>query len=140
MGLSIFKYALIGLVSSAWLVGCDVFGSKAEPETGFYVHIKADFEVIETGEALNFDYVMSCYNREVPGSFAGVLKPKTIFKPTSTGAAIAIFPPEHYCSRGLRGRDLETPWDTMTIPQVAWYPDVNDLSYAISYMLSLIHI
>ena len=70
---------------------------KFNTDNGFYVHIKADLEVIETGEPLNFDYVISCYNREVPGSFSGILMPKILFKATSTGAAISIVPPERYC-------------------------------------------
>jgi len=103
-------------------------------DRGFYVHIKAELEVIKTGENLNFDYVISCYNREVRGSFSGILKPKIMFKATSTGEAVAIVPPEHYCERGLRNYALERAGDPMVIPQVTWYPDVNDLSFAISYM------
>jgi len=89
---------------------------KFTTDRGFYIHIKADFEVIKTGENLNFDYVISCYNREVRGE------------------AVAIVPPEHYCERGLRNYALERAGDPMVIPQVTWYPDVNDLSFAISYM------
>ena len=107
---------------------------KLTQDNGFYVHIKANFEVIKTGEVLDFDYVISCYNREVPGSFHGVLKPKVMFKATSTGEAMAIVPPERYCERGLRGKPLEQNRDPMVIPQVSWYPDVNDLSFAITYM------
>jgi len=107
---------------------------KFTTDRGFYVHIKADLEVIKTGENLNFDYVISCYNREVIGSFSGILKPKIMFKATSTGEAVAIVPPEHYCERGLRNYALERAGDPMVIPQVTWYPDVNDLSFAISYM------
>jgi len=110
---------------------------KFTTDRGFYIHIKADLEVIKTGENLNFDYVIyviSCYNREVRGSFSGILKPKIMFKAISTGEAVAIVPPEHYCERGLRNYALERPGDSMVIPQVTWYPDVNDLSFAISYM------
>jgi len=138
--------ATIGLCAAA-LPGCDLLDNpessnphsafdddKLTSDRGFYIHIKADLEVIKTGENLNFDYVISCYNREVRGSFSGILKPKIMFKATSTGEAVAIVPPEHYCERGLRGYALEQPRDPMVIPQVTWYPDVNDLSFAISYM------
>lgn len=136
----------VGLCAAA-LSGCN-FQDKSESskpysafdddkftsDRGFYIHIKADLEVTKTGENLNFDYVISCYNREVRGSFSGILKPKIMFKATATGEAVAIVPPEHYCERGLRGYALERPGDSMVIPQVTWYPDVNDLSFAISYM------
>ena len=131
----------------ALLTGCEVSQDNTDKSTrsafdddklttdsGFYIHIKADLEVIKTGETLNFDYVISCYNREVIGSFSGILKPKIMFKATSSGEAVAIVPPEHYCERGLRNYPLEGPRDAMVIPQVTWYPDVNDLSFAISYM------
>jgi len=83
---------------------------------------------------LKFDYVISCYNANVGGSFHRVLKPKIMFKATASGEAMAIFPPERYCERGSQGQSLEQPRDPMTIPQVTWYPDVNDLSFAITYM------
>lgn len=148
MKLPFVKYCLAILMAASVLTACDVGGqgetsskrssvyddAKLTTDRGFYVHIKADFEVVKTGEAINFDYVISCYNREVPGSFHGVLKPKIMFKATSTGEAMAIVPPEHYCERGLRGKPLEQARDQMVIPQVTWYPDVNDLSFAITYM------
>jgi hypothetical protein len=97
-----------------------------------YFRIQADYELIETGEALNFDFIVSCYNREVTGSFHGILKPTTMFKATSTGAAVAISPPQHYC---LRGSDnLVREYDLMKMPILAWYPDVADLSFALIYM------
>ena len=146
MGILVGKNIILTALCLA-LVGCDISLSADTAETrsvhddanltkdnGFYVHIKADFEVIKTGESLNFDYVISCYNREAPGSFHGILKPAIMFKATSTGEAIAIVPPRHYCERGLRGYELEQASDSMTIPQVTWYPDVEDLSFAITYM------
>ena len=105
----------------------DVYG-------GVYYRIQADYELIETGEPLNFDFIISCYNREVPGSFNGVLKPTTMFKATSTGAAIAISPPKFYCSRAVNGHRLEEPRDLLKMPLLAWYPDVTNLSYALVYL------
>ena len=142
----LLKSKLSSVAVLALLMGCGVSqdndtatrsafdDDKFTTDRGFYIHIKADLEVIKTGENLNFDYVISCYNREVRGSFSGILKPKIMFKATSTGEAVAIVPPEHYCERGLRNRALERAGDPMVIPQVTWYPDVNDLSFAISYM------
>ena len=149
MGLSTIKKIIAALGCASLLLGCDrdvqdqappssrssVYDdAKLTKDNGFYVHIKAVFEVIKTDEVLDFDYVISCYNREVPGSFHGILKPKIMFKATSSGEAMAIVPPEHYCERGLRGKPLEDDRDPMVIPQVTWYPDVNDLSFAITYM------
>ena len=97
-----------------------------------YFRIQADYELIETGEALNFDFIVSCYNREVTGSFHGILKPTTMFKATSTGAAVAISPPQHYCRRG--SDHLVREYDLMKMPILSWYPDVADLSFALIYM------
>jgi len=126
--------SLIGMTVLTVLSGCDL-GDNAKKQSrhgslfddaafetnrGFFIHIKADFEIVKTGELLKFDYVISCYNANVGGSFHRVLKPKIMFKATASGEA--------------RGQSLEHPRDTMTIPQVTWYPDVNDLSFAITYM------
>ena len=104
-----------------------------EDAVGFFYRIEASYEVIETGEAIDFDYVVSCYNRDLPGSFHGILWPRTMFKATNTGEAVAIAVPEYYCSRGLRGNDMIQEDDLWKMPQLAWYPDVNDLSFALIY-------
>ena len=104
------------------------------PAQSIFYHIQAAYEVIETGEYIAFDYIMSCFNDEVPGSFKGVLKPRNMFKATSTGAAIAISPPKHYCERAIKGIPLEKANDVLKMPILMWYPDVNDLSYTLLYM------
>lgn len=103
------------------------------PGSVFY-RIEASYEIIETGEYIHFDYIMSCYNDEVPGSFKGVLIPRNMFKATSAGGAIAISPPKHYCERGIKGLLLEKEDDVLKMPILMWYEDVNDLSYALLYM------
>jgi len=99
-----------------------------------FYRIQASYEVIETEEAIDFDYIVSCYNDEVPGSFKGVLVPRNMFMATSTGQAIAISPPNHYCERGVKGLPLEKENDVLKMPILMWYPDVNDLSMTYIYM------
>lgn len=107
--------------------------NSLEEAVGVFYRIEAQYTVIETNEPIDFDYVMSCYNRDVPGSFHGILKPITMFKATREGQAIAIAPPQHYCQRGLNGQPIEQERDMWKMPMLAWFPDVNDLSYSLIY-------
>jgi len=107
---------------------------KRDDYGGVYFRIQADYEVIETGEPLNFDFIVSCYNREVPGSFHGILKPTTMFKATSNGAAVAISPLKRYCERAVNGFNFVRDDDLMKMPLLAWYPDVTNMSFAFVYM------
>jgi len=58
-----------------------------------------DLELIETGEPINFDYMVRCTNIDVPGSFHPIISGQTHFKALSTGAAVAVSAPHHYCKR-----------------------------------------
>ena len=141
-----YAFVIFSLFAAVILGACEKIDTKSVKNNslhsqdtrdaygGVYYRIQADYELIETGEPLNFDFIISCYNREVPGSFNGVLKPTTMFKATSTGAAIAISPPKAYCQRAVNGQKLEKETDLLKMPLLAWYPDVTNLSYALVYM------
>lgn len=103
------------------------------PAQSVFYRIQASYEVIETGEAIDFDYTVSCYNQDTPGSFQGIIWPKTIFAATKTGQALAIAVPDYYCSRQVRGDALVQEDDLWKMPHLAWYPNVNDLSFAFVY-------
>ena len=95
------------------------------PSPVIYFHIRADYELIETGEPLNFDYVLSCRGYPFPSS---------LFKATSTGAAIAIAQPEEYCQRAINSFPIERSDDRIKMPVLTWYDDVKDLSLGYVYL------
>ncbi len=104
------------------------------PDNGVFYRVQAKYELQETGEPINFDFVVSCYNRDVPGSFHGIQFPEVMFHATSTGAAITIAPEEHYCERAVKNIPLVRNTDAIKMPILAWYPDVNNLSFAEVYL------
>lgn len=140
MGIEIHKAALkaapicvlavTGLFATA-LSACNPIYAPApkasqteKPAGGLFFRIQANYELVETGEPLNFDFIVRCN---------GVF-PTTLFKATTTGAAVAISPPEHYCFRALNGFGIERPVDRMKMPLLSWYDSVDDLSLGFYYM------
>ena len=99
--------------------------SHTKPSPVIYFHIRADYELIETGEPLNFDYVLSCRGYPFPSS---------LFQATSTGAAIAIAQPEEYCQRAINSFPIERSDDRIKMPVLTWYDDVKDLSLGYVYL------
>ncbi len=123
-------------------LGCDGMGEKQrslygaqtlEDAQGAFYHTIAKYEIIETGEIIEFDFVTSCFNRDMVGSFSAVINPPNLFKATRDGGAIGIKLSGTYCSNLLRGRPLIHDKMIATAPHLAWYDDVNDLSVALVY-------
>jgi len=52
----------------------------------------------------------------------------------STGAAVAVSAPHHYCGRSLSNQPFNKLDDPMKMPVLAWYDDVNDLSRTWAYL------
>lgn len=103
-----------------------------EEADAMFTRIEASYEVIETGEQIDFDYVVSAYNRDIAGSFSGVYTPQVMFKATSNGAVIAIDPPRYYYTYGYDIPPNRSPMEPL--PLLMWYPDVNDLGFGIAYV------
>jgi len=72
--------------------------------------------------------MVRCTNIDVLGSFHPIISGQTHFKALSTGAAVAVSAPHHYCKRSLRNEPFNKPGDPMKMPVLAWYDNVNDLS------------
>lgn len=90
-------------------LGCEASDKRSthgapslEEAIGAFYSANAKYEIIESGELIEFDFVQSCYNKEMVGSFAGVLSPPNLFKATQEGHAIAIRMPIHFC-QNLQG-------------------------------------
>ena len=121
---------IIGLLLSA----CRNTTDNEKSKNNVYYRIQASYEYVETEEIIDFDFVVSCYNRDVPGSFQGVAKPRVIFKALQDGSAISLVPQEHYCERAVRGYPLQKDNDKFKMPLLIWYPDINDLGFGYTYM------
>ena len=138
-----FSLVLV-VISALLLVGCGngdskpvlkTHGAKSleEADADFY-RIQASYEMVDTGEKIEFDYMVSAYNRDVIGSYSGVIFPEVMFKKTSDGGAIAIEAPSHY-HLVIWGLTLPNMAYEL-IPALAWYPDSNNLQFAHSYVSS----
>lgn len=97
-------------------------------QPGVFYRVEASYEYLPTGEIIAFDYVASCFNREVRGSFAGELLPLAMYKPTSTGGAIGIntIP---LCAAGVKFPVAGVFPEKGGVPHpfTMVFPDVNDL-------------
>lgn len=111
-----------------------------------YYRIKADVTVVKTGESVPFDFVVACggiYTSYTYTSGSGFRThaPQVMMMATESGEAIGLQTPN------LCGWDLSKTYDHYTegegyttrqvipddfLPYMLWYPDVNDISYAIS--------
>ena len=136
------------------MAGCDYVGSDVKTSTsttvtnslkstneilpterlGAAYRIQMDLELIETDELINFDYMVRCVNIDVPGSFHPIISGQTHFKALTTGAAVAISAPHHYCKRSLGNKPFNKPGDVIKMPVLAWYDNVNDLSRTWAYL------
>lgn len=100
-------------------------------QPGVFYRMEAEFEWLETGERLNFDYVVSCFNHETSGSYAPSLLPASYFLPTRTGEALQIMS-FNLCNSGgdwPSGPEVgNNPW-----PLAVTYDDVNDLRWGWGY-------
>lgn len=129
-------FSLVFMTLSVLLLACcgdgrASHGAKSldKAKANFY-RIQASYELIETGEQINFDYQVSAYNRDVVGSYSGVLFPHVMFEKSPSGQAIAIDPPRYYHRGGVERRHKEE------MPAMMWYPDATDLTYGESYLSS----
>lgn len=134
-------FVILMVVTALLLVGCGdgraSHGAKSldKAKANFY-RIQASYELIETGEQINFDYEVSAYNRDVVGSYSGVLFPHVMFQKTPSGQAIAIDPPRYYHLNGLEWFNGVDWRRKQQMAAMTWYPDANDLTYGESYLSS----
>ena len=121
----LFLTIFLSFTLSACKVSKNLKTENSQTSKGVYYHINAEYELIETGEPVKFDYVLSCQ---------GFSFPSNLFYATSAGAAIAIAHPEEYCQRGINGQNIEWASDRIKMPVLTWYDDVNDLTLGYVYL------
>ena len=115
---------------------------KETPRT--YYRVTADYSVKATGEKISFDYVVVCGGTVTRWTYtspsvAGTIYPELMILPTATGEAVGVRTPR-LCDAGIWGYDFRArewtdktkiPDDFMTFAM--WFPDLNDMSFAIGY-------
>lgn len=130
------------------LVGCDdgsPYTKGVEKTADAYFRITADYTVIDTGEEINFDYVMVCGGTVTHSTYTAATVtyskfPDTMILPTKTGEAVGIVTPTlceawgwRYIDKiGGKLRDPDPIPDNF-MPYAMWYPDVNALGFAFGY-------
>lgn len=142
---------MLRLLCSIVLIGlaaCDnssPYTKDVEKTADAYFRITADYTVIDTGEEINFDYVMVCggtvtHSTYTASTVAYSLFPDTMILPTKTGEAVGIVTPGLCNAWGWRyvrkiGGKLRDP-DPIPddfMPYAMWYPDVEALGFAFGY-------
>ena len=133
------------------LAGCDSGDKKRyswgarnlDQANALFIRIQASYEVIKTGEIVEFDYIMSCYNAEVRGSFRGVEHPSTMYKMTKDRAVLSVTHPNHYCINGGFSKSQSSqkyfglithPRNLYRVPILGWYDNVDDLRVGYYYL------
>jgi len=104
-----------------------------------FFRVEANFEVKATGERIRFDYIAWCggsvtHWRARSPSIRYNLYPEMMHIPTQDGAAIGIRTfnmCDHWTWENEREGKSRIPDDLL--PVVQWYPDVNDMGFAIGY-------
>lgn len=119
---------------------------SVEEIPAFYYRVTANYIVRQTGEEINFDFVVTCGGeitrwRSGSPSVAESWYPNFMAVPTQNGAAVGMRVPQA-CSDWAWGENWRTgepdpryaanPPDDF-LPAIIWYPDVNYLGFGISY-------
>ena len=144
------KFALFGLLLIL-LIGCDFNGppknkfsndgparlldKDIRQAKSVFFRIQASYELVETGEIIDFDYVLACSKVHIDpeeqkhsmtigeGEERKLWFPESMHKATSTGAAIHIF--------SFRVCNPNT--SSSALPFTVFHPDINDLGYGWGY-------
>ena len=150
------NFLLVATLSALALAGCGEGGSSnvkeksggvfaektVEKEGIFYYRIIASYKVKETGEPLDFDFVVACGASVTHWRYTGPstrvsTHPLAMVKPTSNGGAVLMRTYRPLCEMGrlrwspYNGDTNGAPFDLL--PFVIWFDDVNDLSFGWGY-------
>ena len=103
-------------------------------DPGYFYRFRAGFEVKDTGEQVNFDYVVACNIRLTRWRGGGLsddptLSPKAMVMPTRGGQAVMVRT-LRLCD-GLTSDNDDVPPDVL--PLAVWFDDVADLSAGLGY-------
>ena len=148
----------LGLLAASLLPACGRGGSpyvKSVEQTpsGFF-RVFADIRVKETGEIVKLDYVVACGGTVTnwtytTSSVSFGMAPHIMLVPTSSGELIGartpsacdadMWEPRKVLVRDEAGSHFETvnPVPDDFLPLLMWYPDADDIGFAIGYLSDL---
>lgn len=145
-GSALQRFSLIVLfVFGSTISACgDARSSTPRPQKdpdGFF-RVFAEVRVRETGEIVKIDYVASCgaittnWSYTTSSTIFG-MAPHIMIVPTGSGELIGARTPD-VCDAAM-WRDFEEPEETgpdseTFLPLLMWYPDANDIGFAIGYL------
>jgi hypothetical protein len=137
---------VVAIVATALAFGSWFVGGKpvAQPSrvietysknNGYFYRMKVDFEVKDTGEKLNFDYIAACNIRMTRWRDGGLsndstFSPRVMLKATAGGQAVMI-KTLRLCS-GMTSENDDVPPDVL--PMAIWFDSVDDLSNGLGYV------
>ena len=131
--------ALCALGLASLLVACDAPDRRNSESlrakmTSFF-RVEATYEVVATGELVEFDLVYSCARSPAPGSGgAPPLGPLAVYKATQDGGAIGLKPRSWPCLSRIEPYLLPMRGNAVQeVPITAWYPDVYNMRHAFGY-------
>jgi hypothetical protein len=102
---------------------------------GYFYRFRAAFEVKDTGERLDFDYVVACNIRLTRWRDGGLsndstFSPRIMVKATAGGQAVMLR--THNACSGLTSENEDIPPDLL--PLAVWFDDVGNLSNGLGYI------
>lgn len=104
-------------------------------ERGYFYRLRAGFEVKETGERLDFDYVVACNIRLTRWRDGGLsndtsFSPRVMFKAVASGQAVMLRTLD--ACHGLTSEYEDIPPDVL--PLAIWFDSVASLSTGLGYV------
>ena len=150
--------AALGLLAAILLSACGrsespYVKSVEQTPSGFF-RVFADIRVKETGEIVKLDYVVACGGTVTNWSYTTSsvsfgMAPHIMLVPTSSGELIgartpsacdaSMWEPRRVLVRGEEGSRFEIvdPVPDDFLPLLMWYPDADDIGFAIGYLSDL---
>jgi hypothetical protein len=137
------KFIVLGSLALAAAVSLGVWPMRPTPsiaqiyskDAGYFYRFRASFEVKETGERLDFDYVVAC-NIRVTRWRDGGLSDDTTFSPRvmvqATAERHAMMLKTLNACGGLTSENSDIPPDVL--PIAIWFDSVEDLSNGLAYV------
>jgi len=110
--------------------------AKYDSDEAYFYRFRAGFRVKETGEQIDFDYVVVCHNIRLTRWADGTQTDFSPFGPhhmvqATRGGQAVLVQTLKACS-GLTSDNDDVPHDVL--PTAAWFDSVDDLSVGIGYM------
>jgi len=137
LGFAVVVAVMIAIFKFAYPIVAYSFrpmSQQFQKDQGYFFRFRAGFEVKETGEQLNFDYVVACNIRLTRWRDGGLsndstYSPRAAVLATRSGPAVMVRTLKE--CEGLTSDNEDVPPDVL--PLAIWFDDVADLSVGIGY-------